>query len=313
MGPGHGGPGWGADMVADGLASTHYTLDERARVAPKPKAFDMPTIVDRDVAVPLLRREFASIAQLCEDFDEADWDTPTCLPGWSVKDQLSHVIGTESMLDGEQPPDVDISHLTHVRNDIGRFNELWVESLRPHSGAAVLERFREVTARRLAALEAMSQADFDAPSFTPVGRDETYGRFMRIRHYDCFLHEHDMRDALGREDRMDPEQVAFALDEVAAGLGYVVGKKAAMPPGARVRFDVTGDAHRNLDYEVGDRAELVEQHGDEPTVVLRLPAALFLRLTGGRADPEPVVGADVELDGDPDLARRLAANLAYTI
>ena len=39
----------------------------------------------------------------------------------------------------------------------------------------------------------MTQADFDAPSWTPAGRDETYGRFMRIRHYDCFMHEHDIR------------------------------------------------------------------------------------------------------------------------
>jgi uncharacterized protein (TIGR03083 family) len=273
----------------------------------------MPTIVDKDVVVPLLRREFAAIAKLCEDLDEADWDTPTCLPGWSVKDQLSHIIGTEAMLDGEQAPDVDISHLTHIKNDIGRFNELWVESLRPLDGAEVLQRFREVTARRLAALEAMSQADLDAPSFTPVGRDETYGRFMRIRHYDCFLHEHDMRDAVGREDRADPEALALVLDEVAAGLGYVVGKKAAMPEGARVRIEVTGEADRQLDYEVGDRAELVDHHESDPTVVLRLPALLFLRLTGGRTDPEPHVGEDVELGGDQELARRLATNLAYTI
>jgi uncharacterized protein (TIGR03083 family) len=273
----------------------------------------MPTIVDKAVVVPLLRREFDAISRLCETFDDAAWDTATCLPGWSVKDQLSHLVGTEAMLDGEQAPDVDVSHLTHINNEIGRFNELWVESLRPHSGPEVLERFRELTARRLAALEAMTQTDFDAPSFTPVGRDETYGRFMRIRHYDCFLHEHDMRDALGREDRPDPEQLAFVLDEVAAGLGYVVGKKAAMPKGARVRIEITGDGARDLDYEVGDRAELVNRHETEPTVVLRLPAMLFLRLTGGRTDPGPHVGAEVQLDGDEELARRLATNLAYTI
>lgn len=273
----------------------------------------MPTIVDKDRVVLLLRREFAAVARLCEGLGEDDWDTPTCLPGWSVKDQLSHIVGTESMLDGEPAPEVDVSHLTHVTNDIGRFNELWVESLRPLTGPEVLERFQEVTARRLEALEAMSQDDFDAPSFTPVGRDETYGRFMRIRHYDCFLHEHDMRDALGLEDRPDPEHLGLVLDEVAAGLGYVVGKKAAMPPGARVRIEVTGKAARHLDYEVGERARLVERHEEEPTVRLRVPALLFLRLTGGRTDPEPHVGTDVELGGDQELARRLATNLAHTI
>ncbi len=273
----------------------------------------MPTIVDKDVVVPLLRREFEAIAELCEGLSEGDWETPTCLPGWTVKDQLSHLIGTESMLEGEAAPEVDVSHLPHVKNDIGRFNELWVESLRPLTGAQVLERFRDVTARRLAALEAMGQEELDEPSFTPVGRDESYGRFMRIRHYDCFLHEHDMRDALGVGDRPDREQLELVLDEVAAGLGYVVGKKAAMPAGARVRIEVTGEAPRHLDFEVAERAALVDRLDAEPTVLLRLPALLFLRLTGGRTDPEPHIGEEIELGGDHDLAGRLARNLAYTI
>ena len=207
----------------------------------------MATIVDKDLVVGLLRREFDAIDALGDGLEEADWDTPTCLPGWSVKDQVSHLVGTESMLVGEQPPDVAVDHLDHVANDIGRVNEQWVASLRPRSGREVLERFREVTGRRLADLEAMTQADFDAPSFTPVGRDETYGRFMRIRLYDCFLHEHDVRDAIGVSDRPDPEQLEVVLDEVAAGLGYVVGRKAAMPQGARVRFLLTEPVERALD------------------------------------------------------------------
>lgn len=273
----------------------------------------MPTSVDRDRVVPLLRREFEAVTALCEGLDEDAFDRPTCLPGWSVKDNLSHLVGTESMLDGVEAPEVDVSHLDHVANEIGAFNEMWVESLRGLSGAEVLDRFREVTARRLASLEAMTQQDLDAPSFTPVGRDETYGRFMRIRHYDCFLHEHDMRDALELPDREDPEQLELVLDEVAAGLGYSVGKKAAMPEGARVRIEVTGPVRRTLDYAVSRRAELVDRLDGEPTVRLGVGAMLLLRLTGGRVDPSAHIDTDVELGGDQALARRLASNLANTI
>lgn len=273
----------------------------------------MATIVERDRVIPLLRREFEAVADLCEGLDEADFDRPTCLPGWSVKDNLSHMVGTESMLDGVEAPDVDVSHLDHVQNQIAAFNEQWVESLRSLSGAEVLARFREVTARRLASLEAMTQEDLDAPSFTPVGRDETYGRFMRIRLYDCFLHEHDMREALGLPDREDPEQLALVLDEVAAGLGYSVGKKAAMPEGARVRIEVTSPFERALDYAVDGRAQLVDRLDAEPTVRLQLPAMALLRLTGGRVEPTGHVGTTVTLGGDEELARRLALNLANTI
>ncbi len=272
----------------------------------------MTTIIDRDAIVALLRREFDAIEALCRDLDPADWEQPTCLPGWTVKDNLSHIVGTELMLDGEQAPDVDVAHLDHVANDIGTFNELWVESMRPLPGEEVLRRFREVTGRRLASLEAMDRDTFDAEGFTPAGPD-SYGRFMRIRHFDCYLHEHDMREALGREDRPDAEQLAAVLDEVATGLGYVVGKKAGMPAGARVRIRVTGALQRDFDVEVGERAHLVEEPFTDPTVQITLPVLLFLRLGGGRRDATPHLGTDIALEGDQELARRLAGSLAFTI
>ena len=173
--------------------------------------------------------------------------------------------------------------------------------------------FVAITAARLAALRAMTQADFDAPSWTPAGPDETYGRFMRIRHYDTFLHEHDVRAALGLADRDEPGAVRFALDETEPALGYIVGRKAGMPPGSRVRIDLTGSVEATYLVEVGQRATVVESFGDDPTVGISLPTMLFFRLTGGRQDPTPHVGTDIALSGDTDLATRLATNLAYTI
>lgn len=273
----------------------------------------MPTIVDRDATVALLSGEFAAVEDLCRGFSANQWETPTCLPGWTVKDNLSHMVGTEAMLAGEAPPEADVSHLSHLKNGIARANEVWVESLRPLPGAEVLERFGAVTARRLAALQAMGQADFDAPSWTPAGPDETYGRFMRIRHFDCFLHEHDMRLALGLPDRPAPADVASSLDEVATGLGYIVGRRAALPAGARVRLQVTGPVSRTYLVEVAERAAVVDRLGGDPTCGLRLPAMLFLRLTGGRVPPGPHLGGDIELEGDPEQATRLAEHLAFTI
>ncbi len=141
--------------------------------------------------------EYQALVDLGADLVPDQWDTPTCLPGWTVRDVLSHVIGTEAGMMGEPAPDVDISHLAHMRNPIAEANELWVESLRGTSGPEMVARLEEVTGRRLAELDAMDQDAFDAPSWTPAGRDETYGRFMRIRHYDCYLHEQDIRLALG--------------------------------------------------------------------------------------------------------------------
>ena len=276
----------------------------------------MPTHVDRDQMVPLLREEFAAVLELGEGLSAEQWATPTCLPGWTVQDSLSHLAGTEAMLLGDPAPTVDVSHLTHLRNDIAKANEAWVESRRAQSGTDVLAWFREVTDRRLVALEAMDQAAFDAASWTPAGPDETYGRFMRIRHYDCFLHEADMRAALGAPDRDDPRHVASAITEPETGLGYIVGRRAKLPAGTTVRIAVTGPVQQTWLVEVAERANVVDAIDGDPTVAVTMPAMTFLRLTGGRQVPgtaEGQVPAELTVTGDDALARQLLTNMSFTI
>ena len=273
----------------------------------------MPTILDKVATVELLREEFRQLTDLCAELDAAQWDTPTCLPGWSVRDVLSHVIGVAAGLLGEPAPQADVSHLSHMKNPIAEANELWVEANRGLSGEQVLARLEDVTSRRLAALDALSQADFDAPSWTPAGKDETYGRFMRIRHYDCYLHEQDIRLALGLVPRESAPDLASALDEVATGLGYIVGRRAAMPEGARVAIVLTGPVPRSYFVQVDGRAAVVDALDGDPTVGIELPAVRFLRLTGGRADAGVAPADGVTFRGDRALGEQLVANLAFTI
>ena len=273
----------------------------------------MPTIVDRDATVTLLATTWEAIDALYAGLGDADWDLPTCLPGWTVRDQLSHMIGTEEMLTGADAPEADISHLTHLRNDIAKMNEVYVESRRGQPGAEVLAAFRAVTATRLAALGAMTQADFDAPSWTPAGPDETYGRFMRIRAYDCFQHEHDARAAVGAPDRDDPAAVRSALDETATALGFIAGRRARLPEGTTVQLDLTGAVPTTYRIAVTDRARVVDALDGEPSVRVAMPGMLFLRLTGGRLDAAPLIGTDIHLGGDEGLGRQLVTNLAFTI
>ena len=114
-----------------------------------------------------------------------------------MHDVVAHVIGTESMLQGAGTPeaDVDVSTLKHVRNDIGVLNERWVRKLRGLSHAELLDRFRATTAERRDALTAMGEAQWHELTATPAGPD-SYGRFMRVRIFDCWMHEHDIREAV---------------------------------------------------------------------------------------------------------------------
>jgi len=266
----------------------------------------------KDRLVGLLATAWSSMAELLATLTDGEWERPA-LPGWDVHDVVAHLVGTERMLSGErapEPPPADRAG-EHVRNDIARVNEGWVVALRARSHAELLADFSEVTARRLAALEAMGADDFDAPSWTPVGQ-ATYGRFMEIRVFDCWMHEHDVRAAVGRPGDEDGPVAEQSLAEVVGSLGYVVGKRVGAPDGSSVSIHLTGPIHRDVHVLVDGRARVVASLDGPATASVSLPSTLFLRLAGGRVDPEAEL-ANVELGGDPELARRLATRLAFTI
>ena len=275
-------------------------------------------MLDKDDVLEGLFASWDGIAALLADLSEDEWRTATDLPGWDVHAVVAHMAGTESMLLGlaTPEPDVDLATVEHVRNFVGAMNEPWVRSLRAESGAQLLERFRDVTAQRRIALAAIPIDEWNAPTQTPAGPD-SYGRFMRIRAFDCWMHEQDIRAALDRAPsaaQLSTADARVSLDEMAASMSFVVGKKGQAPDGSRVLLKLTGPLSREILVAVDGRAVLVEDFGGaEPTTVVTLDGLQFTRLAGGRGlvSYRP---ADVEYSGDEAvLGARIVENLAYVI
>ena len=275
------------------------------------------TLLDKSDVLTGLFAVWDDLEALLGGLSEADWQVPSALAGWNVKAVASHIIGTESFLQGINPPapDIDVSALAHVRNDIGVMNECWVRQLSGESGARVLQRFREITATRRKVLEGLSNDEWNAVNPTPAGPD-SYGRFMRIRVFDCWMHEQDIRIGLGRpssDDELDGPALRLSLDEIAATMGFVVGKLVKAPAGSRVLFDLTGPLAREVRVSVDGRAQLVDDFGgQQPTVSMRVDALQFTRLAGGRPLC-PARSQDVDLAGDDDVSGRLVERLNFVI
>ncbi len=248
------------------------------------------------------------------DLSDSEWEQSTSLPGWTVHDVVAHVIGTESMLQGLGTPeaDIDVSALEHVRNDIGVLNERWVRKLRGLSHAELLEHFRATAEARREALTAMGEDQWHAMTATPAGPD-SYGRFMRVRTFDCWMHEHDARDALGQpaghSDFANADS-RLALDEMAASMGFVVGKLGKAPDGSRVRLELTGPLARTINVSVDGRAKVVDEFDGEPTATIALDGLLFTRLAGGR---EAVDHDAITYGGDEAVGKRVVEHLNYVI
>lgn len=275
------------------------------------------TKLDKSAVLSGLFTVWDDLDALLAGLSEAQWRAASPLPGWDVKALVSHMIGTESFLAGiaAPQPDIDVSTLEHVRNDIGAMNECWVRHLGAHADADVLESFRAITDDRRAALTALSDEEWDAVTATPTGPD-TYGRFMRIRVFDCWMHEQDIRVALERpptDDELAGPAASLAVDEIAATMGYVVGRLAKAPEGSRVQFELTGPLARTIRVSVDGRAAVVDDFaGREPTTTIRLDGLQFTRLAGGRPMC-PARAQDVELGGDQDVATQIVEHLNFVI
>lgn len=275
------------------------------------------TKLDKSAVLSGLFAVWDDIDALLAGLSEAQWRAASPLPGWDVKAVVSHMIGTESFLTGIPAPqsDIDVSALEHVRNDIGAMNECWVRHLGAHADADVLESFRAITNDRRAALTGLSDQEWDAVTATPTGPD-SYGRFMRIRVFDCWMHEQDIRVALGRppsDDELAGPAASLALDEIAATMGYVVGRLAKAPEGSRVEFELTGPLARTIRVAVDGRAAVVDDFaGREPTATIRLDGLQFTRLAGGRPMC-PARAQDLELGGDEGVATQIVERLNFVI
>ncbi|MBJ8348090.1 maleylpyruvate isomerase family mycothiol-dependent enzyme [Antrihabitans sp. YC2-6] len=268
-------------------------------------------MIDKAEVTGALFEEWATIEAVIGQLDESQWRLPTCLPNWNVHAVVAHLIGTESFLAGIQPPDsgVDVKELPHVHNPIGELNERWVIGLHDLSGAEMVERFSSITAQRRQALSAMPQAEWEKESLSPLGQ-VPYGRFMRLRIFDCWMHELDIRDAVGLPGDEGGRRGELAFLDIQEALGFVVGKRGKAPDGGRISLELTGPLARTIAISVDGRARVVDQFDDGPTTVIRLDSGLFVRLCGGRTTAADHVAA-IELEGDTEVGRRIVDNLAF--
>ena len=253
-----------------------------------------------------------SIATLCTPFTEREWKMPTDCPGWSVQDQIAHIVGTESWLLGQPVPDHIPKDMSHVKNELGQWIEPWVDRCRPWPGARVLEEFITVTRERRRVLRAMSAEEFAREFHTPIGL-HTMHSFLPIRIFDNWVHEQDIRRAVGRPGHFAGPVAEHALERVARAMSFVVGHKVRPAPDTTVIFEATGPLGRTLAIGMaGGRAAPLDQPPALSTVRLTMDVETFVCLGCGRWAPEQVLASGkVQIAGDRALAERIVAQMNF--
>ena len=267
---------------------------------------------DYKKTLELLFDTLKSIQNLCSDLTESQFKTPTQCPGWTVQDNLSHLIGVEKSLGGLGATTHRATSLEFVKNPIGEMNEHEVDARRKLSGAEVIKEFNQMMSSRRAQLESEPEEYFTKETMTPTGKG-TVADFLHIRVMDCWIHEQDMRRALNIPGNQNSASAELSIDRLCRTLPIVVGKRAAAPEGSCVVIHITAPIVRNISITViNGRAIVVETPSSKPLMELSFDSNTFVELATGRATAQETAERWY-VSGDTDLGARVVGSINMMI
>ncbi len=276
-----------------------------------------PAPTDPAGLVDAWSRAVRNVIDLGRTTRPGDADLPTDCPGWTVHDQVAHVAGAEALAAGDPTPEIDVSDLAHVRHDFGALMEKFVQARRDRSLEEVLDELEERLDERLAffASEEGWETRTVAGPFGPT----TWPQLLSIRSFDVWVHEQDLREALGRPGGLEGAAASIAMTSLVDSLPRIVAKTAEVPPGNAVVVELTGPTVGRAGVRVEERDGKAlgiplftgdsDEHPDVVTTTLTMSTQVAGRLIGGRRDPADL---HVVVSGDEDVARRVLASLAIT-
>ena len=265
----------------------------------------------RDHIILCLDTVWESMSKLCEPLTEEQWKLATDCPGWSVQDQMSHIAALESKLAGGPALDHTPPESSNVKNPQGATNEADVDYRRSWSGSEVLQEFNEVTAKRREMLKVITEEELAADTPNPTGRG-TVADSMYIRVFDAWVHEQDIRRAVGVSGNFEGPVAENSMNRMTGVIPFVVGRKASAPDGTTAVFQITGPSGLTLPIGVSDgRASRLDSAPDESTVTLEMTSETFLRLCAGRVDPDEALKSDVKIAGNLRLGEAIVGQMTF--
>ncbi len=250
------------------------------------------------------------LLSLLEQLDDDEWSLPTDLAGWDVRAIASHVAHLESILAGGPEETAEVGEPAHVGGLMGLYTEIGVVNRRESAPDDLITEIRAAANSRHEALLADPPTQATAiPSHVFGGMPWTWEKLLRNRPLDVWMHEQDIRRATNRPGNLDSAAAQHTADYLIESFGYVLAKKAAVPPGTRAVLEVASSETAAYTVSDGHRGERLSSVPSDPDVHLRMDRETFLLLAGGRRAIGPET---VKIDGDATLGEQILAAMATT-
>ena len=247
------------------------------------------------------------------------WAAPTECPGWSAGDVVRHLCWVEGFLANraDAPHEVDWAAHPHATSDFGRLTETGVDVRRHLEQAAVCDELDTLIDVRLAMIMRLEPLSLEIEVPGLFGRAVPLRNLLRVRTFDVWTHEQDIRRAVGLPANLASPGAQVSALQITASLPFVLARGLEAPAGTTLRATVVGPISFERWAVVGDDGRGSRIAAPEvTTLALETDWETFARLAAGRLDVgAPDVLARVHLHQEPGaepLAARLLAELAIT-
>ncbi|GHC75555.1 maleylpyruvate isomerase family mycothiol-dependent enzyme [Streptomyces flavofungini] len=254
-----------------------------------------------------------AISELVSPLTEGEWNQPTPCPAWSVRDIVSHVIGLDCEMLGDPRPIHTLPRdLYHVQTEGQRYMEMQVDVRRHHTAPEMTSELEYTIIRRSRQLRNESRE----PSTKvrgQLGTEQTLELAMRMRAFDVWVHEQDLRTALRKPGNIESPGAFVARDLLLQGLPKVVAEKAGAPANSAVVFDVSGPVEflRTVRVDAEGKATVDSAPSLGPLATIGMDWDTYFRLACGRVSYAAVKDR-VKVEGDLELGDAILGEFAVT-
>lgn len=261
------------------------------------------------VTAHLIRKTDQKLIELLESLAPHEWDLPTIVRGWKVRDVAAHLLDTAlrklaMVRDGCVVERVEIRAARDVADLVNRLNP---------EGVAVYRRLSPSILCLLMRTTCEQSADFHE-SLDPLGRAafavswageaESLNWFDTARELtERWHHQQQIRLAVNRPGIMTPELYRPVLDTFARGLPHAY-REASTAVGSRVCLDVVGECGGRWVIEREETRWIAAGLQGSFTARVEMPEAIAWRVFTKGISREEALALSM-LEGDRGLGLRV--------
>lgn len=250
------------------------------------------------------------LLHLLSGLDDDEWSLPTDLPGWDIRAIASHIAHLEGILAGGPEETAAVGEPPHLSGLMGRYTEIGVVNRRDTPPSVLIEEIRTAATGRYESLRSDPPTDGTATAPRVFGGVPwNWDTLLKNRPLDVWMHEQDIRRAANRPGNLESPAAQHTTDYLLNSFGYVLAKKAGLPPGTSAVIEVASSEIAAFAVTDAQRGERLSRLPTSPDVHLRMDRETFLLLAGGRRAIGPET---VKIEGDAVLGEQILAAMATT-